>query len=152
MAVAWPAVRPRWALPLNDNLDLDPAKLVEYRTAMHAIPDPLRLAEGTIMKSRGQEVTVTYMGKARRIIPRNVLDGEINADFVAAGENRPVAFKTTRFLPEELVLLMPEKPDSPAAQAAVCLVFLRAGKRDEVTRRLAGCGILAPIIEAAAKP
>jgi serine/threonine-protein kinase len=130
----------------------DARRFAELRAAVNAVPDPLRLAEQTLLQSQGQEIAIAYMGRERRIIPRRVQDGEIQADFVAADGNRPVTFKTARFSSEELVRLMPAEPDTPAAQAAVCIALLKAGRLDEVARRRAACGILAPVFEAAAQP
>lgn len=136
---------------LAGDLGLDAARLAVFRDAVQAIPDPLRLAEETLLKSRDQEITITYMGKERRIIPHRVINGEIAADYVAADGNRPVTFKTARFTPDELVKLLPSDPETPAAQAAVCLALLQAGHRDDVAQHSAKCGPLAPVFEAAAR-
>lgn len=132
------------------SVPMDAAKLAEFRAALQAIPDPLRLAEDTLLRARGQETTVTYMGKERRIIPRSVANGEIQADFVSAEGTRPVTFKTAKFTPDELLKLLPPEPDSPAAQAACCIALLKANRPDDVATRRAACGILAPLFAPAA--
>ncbi len=134
-----------------DGAAMSAARAAALREAIQSIPDPLRLAETTLMQSHDQELTITYMGKERRIIPRRVVNGEISADFVSPDGNRPVTFKTARFAPEELLKLLPAEPETPAAQAAVCLMQLKTGHKDEVAKRSAKCGLLAPVFEAAAQ-
>ena len=135
---------------LAENIRMDAAKLAEYRSAVTAIPDPLQLAEDTILASKGQEVVISYLGKDRKIIPRGVGNGEIAADFVAADGNRPVTFKTAKFTPDELLKLLPQQPEAPPIHAAVCLALLKANRKGDVAAHLPYCGVLGPVFEAAA--
>lgn len=136
---------------LTADVPMDPAVLAEFRAAIGAVQDPRRLAEQTLLKSRGTETTISYLGKERRIIPRSVANGEIQADFVSADGNRPVTFKTDRLTPEEVLKLMPTDSDSPAIHVSICVALLRANRRDELAQHVSACGVLTPVIEAAAK-
>jgi len=135
---------------LAANIAIDPARLSEYRNAIAAVSDPLQLAEDTLRASKGQEMTISYLGKDRKIIPRNIVDGEIQADFVTADGNRPVTFKTTKFTPEELLKLLPQQPETPAVHAAVCLVLLKANHKADIAAHVPYCGALGPLFAAAA--
>ncbi|MFZ4395604.1 MAG: serine/threonine protein kinase [Kiritimatiellia bacterium] len=132
------------------NLPMDPARLAEFRRAASAIPDPLQLAEQTIEASKGQELSITYLGKDRKIIPRSVANGEIEADFTTADGNRAVTLKLVKFSSDELLKLLPARPESPATRAAVCLVLLKANRKAEVAAHVPHCGLLGPLFEAAA--
>ena len=135
---------------LAANISIDPARLADYRRAVAAIPDPLQLAEDTLRASQGQEMSISYLGKDRKIIPRNIAEGEIQADFVTADGNRPVTFKTAKFTPEELLRLLPQQPETPATHAAVCLVLLKANHKADIAAHVPYCGVLGPVLEAAA--
>jgi serine/threonine protein kinase len=135
---------------LAAKISIDPARLSEYRSAVAAIPDPLQLAEDTLRASKGQEMTISYLGKDRKIIPRNIAEGEIQADFVTADGNRPVTFKTAKFTPEELLMLLPQQPETPAVHAAICLVLLKANHKADIAAHVPYCGVLGPLFAAAA--
>lgn len=135
---------------LAANISIDPARLSEFRTAIAAVPDPLQLAEDTLRVSKGQEMTISYLGKDRKIIPRNIVEGEIQADFVTADGNRPVTFKTAKFTPAELLMLLPQQPETPAVHAAICLVLLKANHKADIAAHVPYCGVLGPLFAAAA--
>ena len=134
---------------LAGKINVDPDRLAEFRTAVAAIPDPQSLAEETLMRSRNQEVTITYMGKDRKIIPHSIVNGDISADYVSDEGKRPVTFKMSKFTPDEIVKLVPADSDKPAVQAAYCIALLTAGRKDDVGPHRVKCGVLAPIFEAA---
>ena len=102
------------------------------------------------MASKGQEVAITYMGKERKITLRNVVNGEIQADFATAEGIRPVTLKTAKFTPDELLKLLPQQPENAAGHAAVCLVLLKANHKADIAAHVASCGVLGPLFEAAA--
>jgi predicted Zn-dependent protease len=129
---------------------MDPTRLAEYRTALSAIPEPLKLAEQNLQALTGKELSIQYMGKDRTIIPRRAENGELEADFVAADSRRLVVLKLSKFTAEELLKLLPAQPDSPAAHAAVCLTLLKANRKEDATAHARACGVLAPLFEAAA--
>ena len=131
-------------------IPMDAASLTEYRNALSAIPDPLRLAEETLLASKGQEITITYNGKDRKITLRNVVNGEIQADFATGDSIRPVTLKTSKFTPEELLKLLPPQPDSAAGHAALCIALLQAKHKADIAAHVAPCGVLGPLFEAAA--
>lgn len=135
---------------LSGNIPMDPARLAEYRTAVAAIPDPQQLAEQNLEASKGQELSITYLGRDRKIIPRKVANGEIEADFVTADGNRPVTLKLAKFNPDELLKLLPAQPETPAAHAAVCLALIKANRKAEIAKHVPQCGLLGPAFEAAA--
>ncbi|MEI8243548.1 MAG: serine/threonine-protein kinase [bacterium] len=137
---------------LAAGIPMDPARLAEFRSALAAIPEPLALAEQTILASRGQEMAVAYLGKDRKIIPRNIANGEIDADFVTADGNRPVTLKLSKFTADELLKLLPQAPETPAAHAAVCLALLKANRKADIAAHVPDCGVLGPLFEAAATP
>jgi serine/threonine-protein kinase len=137
---------------LAAGIPLDPARLTEFRSALAAIPEPLALAEQTLQASKGQEMAVTYLGKERKIIPRNITNGEIEADFVTADGNRPVTLKLSKFTADELLKLLPQAPETPAAHAAVCLALLKANRKADIAAHVPDCGVLGPLFEAAATP
>lgn len=134
---------------LGENLPLPASRLRAFSDAIDAIPNPLDLAEETLLKSAGQEVTISYMGKERRIIPRRSIDGTIQADFVSPDGPRPVTFKTARFAPDEIVKLLPQA-ETPALHAAWCIALLKANRREEAGQHAGQCGLLAPVFQAAA--
>ena len=133
---------------LASTIPLPASRLREYSDAVEAIPDPLRLAEETLLKSVGQEVTITYMGKERRIIPKSSANGTIEANFVSSDGPRPVMFKTTRFTPDEIVKLLPEAA-TPAHHATWCIALLKARRKDEAAKHATQCGLLSPVFDAA---
>ena len=135
---------------LNATSSTDATRLAEYCSAVAAIADPLQLAEQTLLAAKGQELTITYMGKERKITPRSVSNGEINADFVTADGNRPVVLKTAKFTPEELLKLLPPQPETPPVHAAVCIALLKAGHKADIAAHVPYCGVLGPVFEAAA--
>ncbi|MEI6210658.1 MAG: serine/threonine-protein kinase [bacterium] len=131
-------------------LPMDPARLAEIRSAASAIPDPLQLAEQTLEASKGQELSITYLGKDRKIVPRSVANGEIEADFITADGNRAVTLKLAKFSSDELLKLLPARPESPATRAAVCLVLLKANRKADVAAHVPHLGRLGALFEAAA--
>lgn len=135
---------------LAANIAIDPARLAEFRNAVAAIPDPLRLAEETLLASKGQEIAVSYLGRERKIIPRSAANGDIEADYVSADGNRPVTFKTSKFTPEELLKLLPQQPETPAVHSAVCITLLQANRKADIAAHVPYCGVLGPVFEAAA--
>lgn len=134
---------------LGENIPLPASRLRAFSDAVDAVPDPLSLAEETLLKSVGQEVTISYMGKERRIVPRSSIAGAIQADFVSSDGPRPVTFKTARFTPDEIVKLLPQA-ETPALHAAWCIALLKAGRKDDAVQHAGQCGLLAPVFEAAA--
>ncbi len=95
-------------------------------------------------------MNIQYMGKDRIIIPRRAENGELEADFVTSEGNRRIILKIAKFSSEEILKLLPAQSDSPATQAAVCLALLKANHKAEVAAQARACGILAPLLEAAA--
>jgi hypothetical protein len=137
---------------LAQNIAMEPTRLAEYRALVEAIPHPVALAEETLSRAKGQEMTIVYLGKERRIIPRAAANGEIDADFVAAEGNRPVRFRISRFSPEELLRLLPKDAETPEVHAALCMALLKANKPAEAARHIAACGVLGPVFESALQP
>jgi len=79
-----------------------------------------------------------------------VVNGVIAADFVSPTGLRPVTINISGFAPEELLQLLPPQPDTPALQASVCLALLKANRKSEIAAHVPSCGVLGPVLEAAA--
>jgi hypothetical protein len=124
----------------------DPAVLAA-RALLDETPDVSRLAEDGIMRMRGQQIEIEFMGRKRQVVPRSVINGEVIVE--TAADRRTVAFRTDRLSPAER-LRWAGPLDTPAKQTAACALMLQAGDNAYVAEKAAACGVLAPAFAMAA--
>lgn len=128
------------------NAPADPAVLAA-RDLLDEVPDFNRLAEEGIMRARGQEVEIEFMGKKRMVIPQQIVNGEVFVN--TANDKRTVSFRTDRMSLAER-LRWAGNLDTPAKYIAVCTLMLQAGDVAYVAEKAGACGVLAPAFEMAA--
>ncbi len=117
------------------------------RAVLDEAPDMNRLVEDGIMRMRGQEIEIEFMGKKRQVVPQRVVNGEIFVDITA--DKRTVSFETRRLSPAER-LRWAGNLDTPAKQTAACAMMLQSGDVAYTAEKAGACGILAPAFEMAA--
>ncbi|MDD5707303.1 MAG: serine/threonine-protein kinase [Kiritimatiellae bacterium] len=118
------------------------------REAIAAIPDVRKLVEAGLLAQRGKQVTISYLGRERTIVPRTIVSGELHADFIAPdGSARPVSFKTERLDAAERLRWVPS-PTTPGEHAAICILALQAGDGARLAAHLEAAGALAPVFRA----
>ena len=117
------------------------------RDALKSLPPPLAAVETGLLAQRGQEIVIRFQGCDRKIQPRAIIDGNLQAEFLADdGTSRPVAFAIDKLDAAEQLRWIPE-PRTTADHAIVCLLALRAGDLERVRAHRARTGVLAPLFD-----
>ncbi len=122
--------------------------LEAIRDALKALPDPLEAVGDGLLTQRGKETVIRYQGRDRKILPRAVVNGALQAEFLADdGTSRPVAFPIDKLDAAEQLRWLPE-PQTPADHAVACLLALRAGDKERFRAHRGRTGALAPLFAA----
>jgi serine/threonine protein kinase len=110
--------------------------------ALDSLPNHLRLVEAGLLARRGTTITIRYLGRERKIVPRSVVQGELQAEFIADdGSTRPVSFKTDRLDPVECLRWLP--PATNAGEHAVaCILALQANDPGVLAQHIDASGPL----------
>jgi hypothetical protein len=118
------------------------------RDALKSLPPPLAAVEAGLLAQRGQEIVIRFLGRDRKILPRAIIDGNLQAEFLADdGTSRPVAFAIDKLDAAEKLRWLPE-PQTPTDHAIVCLLALQAGDLERVRAHRSRTGALAPLFAA----
>ena len=118
------------------------------RDALKSLPPPLAAVEAGLLAQRGQEIVIRFQGRDRKILPRAVVNGELQAEFLADdGTSRPVAFPIDKLDASEQLRWIPE-PQTPADHAVACILALRAGEKERFRALRDRTGALAPLFAA----
>ncbi len=118
------------------------------RDALKTLPDPLDAVGAGLLAQRGKEIVIRYQGRDRRILPRAIIGGELQAEFLAdGGASRPVAFRLDKLDAVEQLRWLPE-PQAPPDHAVACLLALRAGDKERFRAHRGRTGALAPLFAA----
>jgi hypothetical protein len=118
------------------------------RDALKSLPPPLAAVEAGLLAQRGQEIVIRFQGRDRKILPRAVVNGELQAEFLSDdGTSRPVAFPIDKLDAAEQLRWLPE-PQTPADHAVACILALRAGEKERFRALRGRTGALAPLFAA----
>ena len=125
-----------------------PPGIGAIRDALKSLPPPLAAVEAGLLAQRGQEIVIRFQGRDRKILPRAIVDGNLQAEFLADdGASRPVAFPIDKLDAAEQLRWLPE-PRTPVDHAVTCILALRAGDLERVRAHRARTGALAPLFDA----
>ncbi len=118
------------------------------RDELKRLPPPRAAVEAGLRAQRGQEIVIRFQGRDRKILPREIVDGNLQAEFLADdGTSRPVTFPIDKLDAAEKLRWLPE-PQTSADHAIVCLLALQAGDLERVRAHRARTGALAPLFAA----
>lgn len=117
--------------------------------ALDSLPNHLRLVEAGLLARRGTTITIRYLGRERKIVPRSVVQGELQAEFIADdGSTRPVSVKTDRLDPVECLRWLP--PATNAGEHAVaCILALQANDAGVLAQHIDASGPLSVLFNLA---
>jgi hypothetical protein len=122
--------------------------LTAIGTALKSLPSPLRAVEAGFLAKRGQELVIRFQGRDRRIMPRAVVAGNLQAEFLADdGTSRPVTFPLDKLDAAEQLRWILE-PRTPADHAIVCILALRADDAERFRAHRGQTGALSPLFAA----
>jgi len=126
----------------------DATGIAAIRDALKTLPSPQPAVEAGLMAQRGQQIVIRYQGRERKIMPRAIVDGKLQAEFIAGeGISRPVVFQIDKLDAAEQLRWLPE-PQTPVDHAIVCLLALQAGDKERLRAHSARAGALAPLFAA----
>ena len=126
----------------------DATGIAAIRDALKTLPSPQPAVEAGLMAQRGQQIVIRYQGRERKIMPRAIVDGKLQAEFIAGeGISRPVVFQIDKLVAAEQLRWLPE-PQTPVDHAIVCLLALQAGDKERLRAHSARAGALAPLFAA----
>ena len=113
--------------------------------ALDALPDPISLVAKGLQATIGTEIVIRYLGRERTIIPKSIVDGELNAAFIdGEGNSRPVSFSIANLDADQKIRWLPEA-QTPAEAAVHCILALQAGDTQRFQKHRNATGALAPL-------
>ncbi len=113
--------------------------------AINSLPDPAALAAKGLLAHRGQEIAIRYRGLERKILPRQIINGKLEAEYLASdGSSRPVEFAIDGLDAAEKLRWLPD-PRTPGEHAAVCMLALQAQDVARFRAHRDQTGALAPV-------
>lgn len=121
------------------------AELEAIRTALNTLPTPLSAVEKGLQSQIGKEIVIRYLGHDRKIIPKAIADGELQAAFIANdGSSRPVSFMIDKLDAAEQLRWLPDARTA-AEHAIFCMLALQAQNAERFREHKDNTGALAPV-------
>ncbi len=115
------------------------------RTALNTLPTPLSAVEKGLQSQIGKAIVIRYLGHDRKIIPKAITDGELQAAFIANdGSSRPVSFRIDKLDAAEQLRWLPDA-QTAAEHAIFCMLALQAQNAERFREHKDNTGALAPV-------
>lgn len=112
---------------------------------------PLDEAAGdAILMRRGEEVTLTYLGKARTVVPLRRVGATLTVHFSASGIEKEIPMELSKIPDAEKLAFMNRWASDPKSHAAAAVVALRVGDDRAFKVHAADSGALSSLLTSAA--